>query len=109
MGELLVDDIIWKKGETGDQQFEIHDSDGTLRNLSGNTYTFHFWVPDETPEDKGTGGLSLVDALNGLAKYTLAATDTDTVETYDGEIIENPGSDDLKSNTFTVYVKKAGP
>jgi len=109
MAELIVDDITWKKGEKGKQQFEIHDSDGKLRDLTGNTYTFHFWAPTDTPVDKGTGSVSIVTALSGLAEYTVLAADTDTVEEYFGEIIENPGTDDLKSNTFSVSVERAGP
>lgn len=109
MGEIAVDDVYWKKGELGLQQFEIRDSDGSLRDLTGKTFTFHFWLPADSPVDKGTGSLTLVTPLSGLASYTMVATDSDTVGVYDAELIENPGSDNLKSNTFKVIVEESGP
>lgn len=109
MGQLVIDDIIWKKGESGIQTFNIKDSDGDARNITGKTYTFHFWLPATSPEDKGSGALSLVTPGSGIATYTLAATDTDTAGIYDAEIIENPGTDDLKSKTFKVIILESGP
>ena len=109
MAELLVNDIYWKKGEQGLQNFEIFDSDNvTPRDGTGKTYTFKFWKQGEAAT-KGSGSLVDTDITNGKWQYTVQSTDTDTVENYIGELIEDPAGAALRSNTFYVIVEDSSP
>lgn len=106
MGEFIVEDVVWKKGELGAQQFQLYESDGvTKRDGSGISYTFSFWKRGAQVL-KGTGSLSAVDAVNGLHQYSVQTGDTDTVfDHYVGEIIEDPSGTKLRSETFKVIVE----
>ena len=105
MGEFIVENVNWKKGETGLQHFILVESDGvTRRNGTGKTYIFSFWKKDAATI-KGTGALSPSDPVQGEHNYTVVAGDTDTEEEYKGELIENPGG--LRSDTFKVFVDES--
>ena len=110
MANLVTQSVVWKKGERGNQRFIIYDSDGTMaRTLTGNTYTFKFWAADSA-SNKGSGSLTIIDGANGIAEYAIQSTDTDTVDAYRGEIIENSGtSSELHTSTFDVIVLAAAP
>ncbi len=104
MGEFIVQNVQWKKGEKGDQQFILFESDGiTRRNGSTLSYEFQFWKKNATSL-KGGGTLIAIDADQGEWSYTVVAGDTDTVEEYIGEIIEEPSGVALRSETFDVDV-----
>ncbi len=107
MAQIVVDDVEWKKGETGVQKFIIFESDGiTRRDGSTHSYVFSFWKSRGTVL-KGTGGLVSTDAVQGEYDYTVVASDTNTIDDYVGEIIEDPVGDNLKSNTFKVDVAES--
>ncbi len=107
MGEFIVKNVQWKKGEKGDQQFILFESDGvTRRNGTGLAYEFQFWKKNATVL-KGGGALIAVDAAQGEWSYTVIAGDTDTVEEYIGELIEEPLSIALRSETFDVDVSES--
>lgn len=107
MGEFIVEDIKWKKGEKGLQSFVLFESDGkTRRNGTGKTYNFAFWKRGAIVV-KGSGSLAATDAPQGEHDYTVLAADTNTIDDYIGEVIENPGTDDLRSETFKVSVEES--
>lgn len=111
MADLVVSDVVWKKGERGIQKFFIYDSDGkTPHSLTGHNYTFKFWKNGESTL-KGSGNLSIISAPGGEADYSVQAGDTGgdlkTTEFYVGEIIENDTL--LKTDTFKVTVEKSAP
>ena len=107
MAEIITDNIKWKKGEEGLQHFILFESDGvTRRNGTGKTYSFSFWKHRDTVL-KGTGTLVPTDITNGEYDYTVISTDTDTIEEYIGELIEDPSTTKLKSNTFKVDVEES--
>ena len=107
MGEFIVDNVKWKKGEQGIQKFVLFESDGiTRRNGTSNTYTFSFWKKGGTAT-KGSGSLTPTDAAQGEYDYTVIAGDTDTIEEYIGELIENPAAEKVRSETFDVEVKES--
>lgn len=107
MGEFIVEDIKWKKSEEGLQHFILFESDGkTRRNGTGKTYNFAFWKRGATSV-KGSGSLTVTDAVQGEYEYTVTASNTDTIDDYIGEIIENPGSTKLRSETFNVDVEES--
>lgn len=105
MGEFIVENVHWKKGEEGLQHFILYESDGvTRRNGTGKTYNFAFWKRKATSL-KGSGALVPTDIVNGEYDYTVVATDTDTeFDHYLGELIEDPAGTKLRSNTFKVFV-----
>lgn len=106
MAELVVGDILWKKGETGIQTVNIYDSDNiTRKDITGITYTFKFWKVGEV-SNKGTAVLTPVTPLSGIATFTVSSGFTDTVEDYLGELV---GDDGEKSNTFDVKVIESAP
>lgn len=106
MGEFIVEDVHWKKGEEGLQHFILCESDGiTPRNGTGKTYEFKFWKRGASVV-KGGGSLVPTDIVNGEYDYTMQATDTDTVlDSYLGELIEDPNGTKLRSNSFKVIVE----
>jgi len=107
MAEIVIDDVEWKKGEVGVQKFILFESDGvTRRDGSGKTYIFSFWK-SRSAVLKGSGTLVSTDAVQGEYDYTVVATDTDTIDDYIGEVIEDPTGDKLKSNTFKVDVAES--
>ena len=109
MADIVTSDVYWKEGETGNQQFIIYDSDGvTLHNLTGHTYTFKFWTSGAAV-NKGSGSLTITDAVNGVAQYAVQSGDTDTVNVdgYLGEILETDTG--LKIKTFRVFVLPSAP
>jgi len=108
MGEFIVEDIKWKKGEEGIQKFILFESDGiTRRNGSGKTYNFAFWKQGAAVV-KGSGVLTATDAPQGEHDYTVTSTDTDTIlDHFIGEIIEDPGGADARSETFKVFVDES--
>lgn len=107
MVDIVVENVIWKKGEKGIQKFIIFDSDGvTRRNGTGKTYDFSFWKSRGTVV-KGTGALVATNESQGEYSYIVLAANTDTIENYIGEIIENILTDKLRSNTFKVDVEES--
>lgn len=107
MGEFIVENVKWKKGEQGIQKFILFESDGvTRRNGSGNTYDFAFWKSGGSAT-KGSGSLTATDAVQGEHDYVVVAGDTDTVDEYIGELIENPGAEAVRSETFDVTVEES--
>ena len=107
MGEFIVEDVHWKKGEQGVQKFIIFESDGvTRRNGTGLTYSFAFWK-DGAATIKGSGNLNATSAAQGEHDYVLQSTDTDTVYEFLGELIEDPAGTKLRSETFKVIVEKS--
>ena len=108
MGEFIVENVKWKKGEQGIQKFILFESDGvTRRNGSGKSYNFAFWERGATTV-KGSGSLVATDAPQGEHDYTVTATDTDTIlDHYIGEIIEDPGGAGIRSDTFKVFVEES--
>jgi len=108
MGEFIVEDIKWKKGEQGLQHFILFESDGkTRRNGTGKTYNFAFWIRGAAVV-KGSGSLVATDTVQGEYDYSLGTTDTDTVlDHYIGELIEDPASAKLRSETFKVEVEES--
>lgn len=108
MGEFIVADVKWKKGEEGIQQFIIFESDGVTRRIgTGKSYTFSFWIRGAAAV-KGTGALVATDAVQGEYDYTVTAANTDTIlDHYIGEIIEDPTGTKLRSETFKVFVEES--
>ena len=108
MGEFIVEDVKWKKGEEGIQQFILFESDGiTRRNGTGKTYRFDFWIRGSTAI-KGGGALVATDTVQGEYDYTVTSIDTDTIlDHYIGEITEDPIGTKLKSETFKVEVEES--
>ena len=107
MGEFIVENVTWKKGERGLQSFILFESDGiTRRDGTGNSYTFAFWKRGATAV-KGSGTLAATDEVQGEYDYTVLAADTDTIDDYIGEVIENPGSNNIRSETFKVDVEES--
>ena len=107
MGEFIVEDVAWKKGEEGLQSFILFESDGiTRRDGTGKTYTFAFWKRGATVV-KGSGSLAATDEVQGEYDYTVLAGDTDTIDDYIGEVIEDPGGTKLRSETFEVCVEES--
>ncbi len=107
MGEFIIEDVNWKKGEGGTQQFILFESDGiTRRDASGKTYNFAFWKRSAAAV-KGSGALSITNPTQGELSYSLAGTDTDTIDNYIGEIIEDPSGNKLRSETFKVFVEES--
>jgi len=107
MAEIIIENVEWKKGEEGTQHFIIFESDGTTRrNGTGKSYTFSFWKSRGSAL-KGTGSLVATDATNGEYDYTVTSANTDTIEKYIGELIEDPTGTKLRSNTFEVNVKES--
>ena len=107
MAEIIVEDVDWKKGETGVHKFIIFESDGVARrDGTGLSYTFKFWKARGTVL-KGSGSLTATDEVQGEYDYTVVATDTDTIEKYIGEIIEDPAGDKVKTDTFKVNVAES--
>ena len=108
MGEFIVDDVKWKKGEQGIQQFILFESDGiSRRDGTGKTYDFSFWKRGATSL-KGTGALVPTDTVQGEYDYVVISTDTDTVfDHYLGELIEDPATAKLKSESFKVIVEES--
>ncbi len=107
MGEFIIEDIKWKKGEEGIQHFILFESDGTTRrDGTGNTYTFAFWKRGASSV-KGSGTLVATDTVQGEYDYTVTASNTDTIDDYIGEVIENPASTNLRSETFKVDVEES--
>lgn len=107
MAEIVIDDIEWKKGELGSQRFIIYDSDNvTRRNGSNKNYQFKFWK-SRSNVLKGSGSLVNIDESNGVFSYTMQSGDTDTIDDYVGEIIEDPTGEKLRSNTFKVFVRES--
>ncbi|MGH9992737.1 MAG: hypothetical protein ACREBU_22760 [Nitrososphaera sp.] len=107
MADLIISNVVWKKGERGNQRLIIYDSDGTTKhNLTGHSYTFKFWK-DGASSNKGSGSLTIIDAVNGEAEYAVLITDTDTVNRYIGEIVETDTN--LKTSTFAVEVLETAP
>jgi len=107
MGEFIVENVRWKKGESGLQEFHLFESDGkTVRDGTGKTYDFAFWKRGATAV-KGTGALTPFDEVNGIHRYSLAGTDTDTIDDYIGEIIEDPAGAKIRSETFQVDVEES--
>lgn len=107
MAEIVIDNVEWKKGEIGIQKFILFESDGvTRRDGSGKSYKFSFWKSRGNVL-KGTGSLVSTDAVQGEYDYTVIVTDTDTIDDYIGEVIEDPTGDKLKSNTFKVDVAES--
>lgn len=107
MGEFIVDNVVWKKGEQGLQNFILYESDGiTRRNGTGKTYQFNFWKKGTTTLSGG-GALVAINAPQGEYYYIVLATDTDTIDDFIGELIEDPGSAALRSETFDVDIKES--
>jgi len=107
MGEFIVEDVKWKKGEEGIQQFILFESDGiTRRNGTGKSYNFAFWKRGSTTL-KGSGSLTVTDALQGEHDYVVIPANTNTIDDYIGEIIEDPGGTNLRSETFEVKVEES--
>lgn len=107
MGEFIVEDVKWKKGESGFQEFILYESDGkTKRNGTGKSYSFKFWKRG-TGIVKGSGTLIAIDEVEGHWKYNLQASDTNTVDNYAGEIIEDPSGTGMRSETFNVGVEES--
>ena len=107
MAEFIVGDIKWKKGELGLQRFNLFESDGeTPRNGTGVTYTFAFWKKGATAV-KGSGSLIAVTPANGEWDYQILATDTDTIDDYIGELIEDPTGAKIRSESFAVSVEES--
>lgn len=107
MGEFIVENVIWKKGEEGLQHFILFESDGkTRRDGTGKTYSFSFWKQGEGVA-KGSGALTATDEVQGEHDYPVQAVDTDTIDDYIGEIIEDPGGSKLRSETFEVDVEES--
>ncbi len=105
MGEFIVEDVHWKKGEEGLQEFHVFESDGTtIRDATGKTMNFAFWKKNSTAV-KGSGACTILgDPTNGEWTYPVSASNTDTEEEYKGELIEDPIATKLKSETFKVIV-----
>lgn len=106
MAEQTLLYVVWKKGETGNQKFIIKDSDGSVRNLTGHNYTFKFWSIGASV-NKGSGSLTITDAVNGEAEYAIQAADTNTEARYVGEIIENDTAQ--KTTNIDVLVLGSAP
>ncbi len=107
MGEFIVEDVKLKKGEEGIQKFIIFESDGiTRRNGTGNTYEFKFWKRGSGTLEGG-GALVPTDITQGEFDYIVLATDTDSINNFIGEVIENPGGTKLRSETFKVLVTES--
>lgn len=106
MAEIITSDVKWKVGERGNQIFHIYDSDGKAKHdLTGMTYTFKIWDEGQTPPALIGGGLcSLVDAVNGICEYPVKASDTITEAEYSGEIVEDIGAVEKRTNTFKVEI-----
>ena len=107
MGEFIVEDIAWKKGEEGLQQFILFESDGiTRRDGTGVVYNFAFWKKGAAAV-KGSGVLVAVDEAQGEHSYAVKAVDTDTIDNYIGELIEDPTGTKIRSETFKVIVEES--
>lgn len=107
MGEFIVEDVRWKKGETGIQKFILFESDGvTRRNGTGLSYEFKFWKRGSGILEGG-GAMSQIDAILALYNYSVLAADTDSINNFIGEIIEDPVSTKIKSDTFNVIVAES--
>lgn len=107
MGEFIIEDVKWKKGEEGLQHFILFESDGTTRrNGTGKSYTFAFWKRGATSV-KGSGVLVATDTVQGEYDYTVTPSNTDTIDDYIGEIIEDPTGTNLRSDTFNVDVEES--
>lgn len=109
MANLVVENVYWKQGETNVQRFNIVDSDNSSAHpLTGHSYTLKFWKVDASV-NKGSGSLTIIDAVNGVADYAVQTTDTDTVNT-DGYLAEIYETDTgLKTKTFKIYVLATAP
>lgn len=109
MGEFIIEDVKLKKGEEGIQKFILHESDGiTLRDLTGKTYEFKFWKRGSGVL-KGGGAcvISNPPGTDGVLDYTVLANDTNTLNNYIGELIEDPTGTKLRSDTFKVIVEES--
>lgn len=108
MGYAVTNNIIWKKGERGIQYFIFYESDGyTKRNVSGKTVKLRIWKDGSTTL-KGDHTLTHVDSVNGKLSHAVTATDTDTVEKYRAELVEDPAGTPHHSNTFDIEVIASG-
>lgn len=107
MAELVVDDITWKKGESGTQNVQVFQSDGIARkNLTGIALTFKMWLPGASA-NKATATCSHTTASSGETAFTVSdSTMTNAVGDFLGEF---SGDDGEKTNTFNVKVKKSAP
>ena len=107
MGEFIVEDVKWKKGEEGIQKFIIFESDGTTRrDGTGESYNFKFWKRGSGIL-QGGGTLVATDTLEGEYNYFVLNADTDTINSYIGEIIEDPSGTKIRSDTFAVIVAES--
>jgi hypothetical protein len=107
MAEIITENILWKVGERGNQQFEIYDSDGKARhNGTGHTYDFKFWDDSTEPFTLiGSGVCAVVDAVNGKYEYPVKASDTMNEAEFAGELIEDLGAVEKRTNTFKVKIE----
>ncbi len=107
MGEFIIEDVHWKKGEEGVQQFILFESDGvTRRDATGLSYNFAFWKRGAAAV-KGSGSLAVTNPTQGELSYSIPAANTDTIDNYIGEIIEDPAGNKLRSETFKVIVEES--
>lgn len=107
MAEIITSDVKWKVGERGNQIFFIYDSDGkALHDLTGMTYNFKIWDEGTDPPSLIGGGPCAIvgDPTNGEVEYPVTATDTDTEAEYLGEIVEDLGAVEKRTNTFKVEI-----
>ena len=108
MGKFIVEDIKWKKGEEGIQKIILFESDGTtLRDLTGKTYEFKFWKRGSGILEGGGSCSINGDPTNGNLDYIVLSTDTDAINNFIGEIIEDPSGAKLRSDTFKVLVEES--
>ncbi len=107
MGEFIVEAVKLKKGEEGIQNFIIFESDGTTRrDGTGKSYNFAAWKPEGTI-NKMSGALVADSEIQGEWHYVVKPADTDTIDEYEGELIEDPTGTKIRSETFPVSVERS--
>jgi len=98
-----------KKGNYGfTLTFNVKNSDGSAKNLTGYTVTLKVWAPGAASV-KFTGACAVTDAANGVCTYTVASGDFDTVGGYRAELELTKTGVVEDTETFPVLVEATAP
>lgn len=101
-------DVIVKKYNRGyNIQFNITDSDGTAKNVSGYTVTFKVW-------DKYSGTIissncSITSSVGGQCTYSIVSGVFSLPKKYLGELEMTKGTELRDTKTFVILVEDTAP
>ncbi len=101
--------VTVKKGNYGFViTFNVKNSDGTAKNLTGYTVTLKVWVLGAASV-KFTGACTVTDASGGVCTYTVAETNFDTVGSYLAELELTRSGVVEDTETFPILVEATAP